>query len=158
MLLLIAATTVKLSERTRIDFFDQCRPQMATARTTGTSSLVAMKASFSGPAHCSWSQLGSQIAPHPQEPEASVVIVKCGAAEVADSKKETPFQHSIKRNHHSKSDRASEFKRIKWSSFFPCVERSINLRKKILLIRTTLLACANSPISESNSLFLQAFR
>ena len=73
-----------------------------------------------------------------------------------DDSMETLFHCSANLCHHSISDLASSFSRIKWSSCLALVETSISLRKKARPTLTALQAWLRRPKSDNNSCFLHA--
>ena len=75
-----------------------------------------------------------------------------------EDSRDTPFQEETNWAHHSRSDWVSSLRWMKWSRHLAVVERSISLRRNILLARTTLLAWDKTPISESRSRLRQALK
>ena len=70
---------------------------------------------------------------------------------------DTPFQLSVKRNHHSMSDLASLLRRTKWLGLPVILDKSISLLKNVLPGLTTLHACDSTPISDFRSRCLHSF-
>ena len=103
-----SATTAALSDWNRTDLFDHNSPQVATAITIGIISLIEMWQSIIEVGHCSWNQRSCSYAPHPQEPEASDVIITSGCW--------TAIHCEENVDHHLISERADLFTRMKPSN------------------------------------------
>ena len=100
------ATTAALSHWQRMVFPCHCLPHMAHATTTGKSSFTVMCTLLHEGGHWIWNHSPESVnAPQPHPPDASEVIVAAGADLVALLMRAIPFQSSMKRFHHSKSER-----------------------------------------------------
>ena len=98
-------------------------PHTAEEMTIGMSSLIVMVCPCTCSTHFSWNQDCPEKAPHPQLPEASEVIHALGATLLTAFIMATPFQELAKVCHHSMSDRACWFRRIKWSRWLVVVDK-----------------------------------
>ena len=123
----------------------------------GVSSFVEIWLPSNIPAHFSCSQRCSQVAPQPHEPDASEKVVIPGGCDDHAESNEMPFHGSANLHHHCMSDLALALRRIKWSSLFTVVDRSMSHLRKDWPALTTLLACDSEPINDNKSLFLHAF-
>ena len=86
-------------------------PAVTQARIIGISSLHEISRSLDWTSHCTCSHCSPCHAPHPQEPDASVVSSVHGRCSGGD-KNAIPF-HEIKNSlHHARSDRNPTFRRM----------------------------------------------
>ena len=153
----IAPTIAWLSHRSSTHLFDQCLPQIPAAITMGSSSFPVMLTEAQEAGHCSWSQWVSQIAPKPQEPDASEHTTMSGDENMADVRAQIPFHRGAKSAHHWRSDLNSLLRLTWWWSSVTDVARSIILRRKQRPKRTTEATCWRTPMRDKSSLFWQAF-
>ena len=111
-LALMMSTTAWLSQRALTWQFSHSLPHAIPAIIMGMSSRTAIEWVFAVCGHCSWNQWVPQKAPHPQEPDASDVIVTVGVAFPSDDSNEIPFQSFKKVCHHMRSDLKLLFRRM----------------------------------------------
>ena len=126
-------------------------PHTAVPSTTGNNSLTVMCIPCQLCGNSSWNHSPSEVkAPHPQDPEASVVSTTWGSS----CHRTGPGR---KQFHHCRSERNPAFKRTRWcNSHTPLDSSTIRLRKdRPCLI--TQQACWSCPIMDNNSLFVQHF-
>ena len=116
---LMTATAPIMSQCTITDSPCQCLAQTAHASMTGTSSFHSMLWSLrlipawlrGGHGNCNHQRKCVEIAPYPYDPDASVHISVCEEESPSDNSV-TPFQDSIKIDHHRRSDRNDTLSRM----------------------------------------------
>lgn len=140
-----------LSQKHRIFFPLHQGPHRATATTIGTNSLGEIGIPTQDSGQANWNHRPLQIAPQPQEPDASETIV---VGTCVEGMKLTPFHAEIKQFHQAISALASTFKETWWSSDATVMEASMRLRINALPGLTTLEACCNFPMRERRSLLV----
>ena len=101
---LIRATTAALSQRQSTVQPSHALPQIAAAMTIGRSSFASMSTVFQDVCQEHWNHFFCQNAPHPQLPDASLVMVISGTSFFAAHKRLTPFHASRNVHHHVRSD------------------------------------------------------
>ena len=143
-----------------MDLFTHSVPQIAIAITIGSSSLMVICWSFKPGGQWYWNHAARQYAPHPQEPDASDVIMISGLLRRRLCIIDKPFQCSMKDAHQKMSERASTLSLTKeleerWcADFRASMRRRINVRPE----RTTTLASCSWPTRDSRSLFFTDLR